>query len=96
MERQFGETREPLRRRYELARRVKGVWKSLGGKFEWPAEMNTVRLDLERARVSLEMMRAVTKEKGFKLTRGRIVLDYQTSDVAVERTGGGLREVLKI
>jgi threonine aldolase len=79
-----------LKRTHVLAQRIAEYWLSLGGSIEHPVHTNMVWIDLKKAAVDPQKLRDVAKEKGVKLTRGRIVVHYQITEQAVRR----LEEVL--
>ncbi len=73
-----------LRRTHDLARRIAKHWQSLGGELELPVHTNMAILELEKAGVDVDKFREMGKERGIRLTRGRIVVHFQTCEEAVK------------
>ncbi|KUJ13864.1 aromatic amino acid beta-eliminating lyase/threonine aldolase [Mollisia scopiformis] len=86
---------EKLKRTHVIAKRIAKHWESLGGVFENPVDTNMVCLDLVQAGVDVATLKEMAKEKGVKLTRGRIVVHYQIVDEAVERLEAVLTSLMK-
>lgn len=90
----FGTDGAPLRKAHTVAKRIEAHWKSLGGEVEAPVETNMVWLNLMKASVDLQKFREMGKERGLKVTRGRIVIHYQTSPEALGRLEELLTEIM--
>ncbi|KAE8444337.1 hypothetical protein EG329_000647 [Mollisiaceae sp. DMI_Dod_QoI] len=86
---------EKLRRTHVLAKRIAKHWEGLGGVIENPVDTNMVWLDLKKSGVEVLRLRELAKEKGVKLTRGRIVVHYQIADEAVDKLESLLTDLLK-
>lgn len=86
---------EVLRRTHVIAKRIAKHWESLGGIFELPVDTNMVCLDLEKSGVDIMKLRELAKERGLKLSRGRIVVHYQIAGEAVDRLEAVLTDAMK-
>ncbi|KAJ5758809.1 Aromatic amino acid beta-eliminating lyase/threonine aldolase [Penicillium odoratum] len=67
------------------AKHIADLWTSRGGKLEFPVHTNMVWLDLEASGVGPNDLAVIGKEKGLKLSGGRVVVHYQVSDEAISR-----------
>jgi threonine aldolase len=85
-----------LKRTHVIAQRIVAFWQSLGGSIEHPVHTNMVWIDLNNAGIDPQRLRDVAKEKGVKLTRGRIVVHYQISEEAVRRLEKVLATVIRL
>lgn len=83
-----------LQRTHTIAKRIAEKWESLGGKLQHPVMTNMLWLDLESAGVDVVKLREMAKDRGLKLTRGRVVVHCQIADEAVERLEGLLTEIM--
>ncbi|KAF8859763.1 hypothetical protein BDZ45DRAFT_673102 [Acephala macrosclerotiorum] len=86
---------EKLKRTHVFAKRIAKHWESVGGVVENPVDTNMVWLDLKKAGVEVTKLREMAKERGLKLTRGRVVVHYQIADEAVERLEGLMTDIMK-
>lgn len=86
---------EKLKRTHAIAKRIAKHWESVGGVVENPVDTNMVWLDLKKAGIEVVKLREMAKERGLKLTRGRVVVHYQISDEAIERLEGLLTDIMK-
>jgi threonine aldolase len=68
-----------------ISQRIAAFWQSLGGELKHPVMTNMVWIDLKKAGIDPQRLRDAGKEKGVKLTRGRLVIDYQMGEEAVKR-----------
>lgn len=59
------------------AKKVADLWTSRGGKLSYPVHTNMVWLDLESSGVGPNDLAEIGKEKGLKLSGGRIVVHYR-------------------
>ena len=50
---------------------------------------------MKKARIELAELREMAKERGLKLTRGRIVVHYQITEEAAVRPEGPLTGIMK-
>jgi threonine aldolase len=62
---------------HAISQRIAAFWQSLGGELKHPVMTNLVWIDLKKAGIDPQRLRDAGKEKGVKLTRGRLVIDYQ-------------------
>lgn len=83
-----------LKESHISAKRIAKNWTDLGGKLTQPTETNMVWLDLESAGVDRHDFAAAGKEKGLRLSAGRLVVHYQISDEAIGRLTEVMRQVL--
>jgi threonine aldolase len=84
-----------LKKTHNIAQRIAKFWVGLGGKIEHPVDTNMVWLDLKKAGIELAEWREMAKERGLKLTRGRIVVHYQITEEAVVRLEELLTNIMK-
>lgn len=84
-----------LRRTHAIAQRIAALWQSLGGELEHPVMTNMVWIDLKKAGIDPQRLRDAGKEKGVKLTRGRLLVHYQISEEAVKRLEDALATVMR-
>ncbi|KAB8069224.1 pyridoxal phosphate-dependent transferase [Aspergillus leporis] len=76
-----------LREAHTKAKKVAGMWTSLGGKLSQPVETNMVWLDIDAAGLGPNDLAEIGKKKGLKLLGNRIVIHYQVSEEAIVRLG---------
>lgn len=81
-----------LKNSHATAKRIAGIWTSMGGKLEKPTETNMVWFDLDDAGISPADFTQMGKEKGLRLLGARLVVHYQICDEAVAK----LEEVMKV
>ncbi|ODM21379.1 hypothetical protein SI65_02222 [Aspergillus cristatus] len=74
-----------LQETHSKARRVAALWTDRGGKLLHPVHTNMVWLDLEASGVGPNDLSEIGKEKGLKLSGGRVVIHYQVSDEAIAK-----------
>jgi len=91
----YGEGNQ-LKRTHEVAKRIGRFWQSLGGELELPVQTNMAILELEKAGVDCVQFREMGKERGLRLTRGRIVVHFQICEEAVVRLETLLRDVWEL
>ena len=82
---------------HELAKEVKRMWESRGGKLQrgMDVETNMVWLDLEGVGVGVERFVEVGVEEGVRLLGGRVVCHYQICGEAVGRLGRVMDRVVR-
>ena len=66
-----------LQESHSRARKVAELWISRGGKLVYPVHTNMVWLDLESSGLGTNDLEEIGKEKGLKLSGGRIVVHYR-------------------
>ena len=66
-----------LTRSHDLAKKVEGVWKDLGGKTKFPCETNMIWLDLVARGVDIDMFIREARIEGLKLSGERIVIHHR-------------------
>lgn len=64
---------------HKRTKRVADLWTSRGGKLAYPVHTNMVWLDLESSGLGPNDLAEIGKEKGLKLSGGRIVVHYRES-----------------
>jgi threonine aldolase len=84
-----------LYKTHRIAQRIAKFWACLGGEIEHPVNTNMVWLDLKKVGIEPAELREMAKERGLKLTRGRIVAHYQITEEAVVRLEGLLTDIMK-
>jgi len=84
-----------LKRTHLIARQIAEFWQSLGGELEHPVMTNMVWIDLRKAGIDPQKFRDVAQGKGVKLTRGRLVIHHQISELAIERLEDVLATVMR-
>lgn len=76
------------------AKEIAAAWKSLGGKLLLDVESNMCWLDLDGRGVLTEEVESAAKERGLKISGGRVVTHYQNSEDSVGRLVDALREAV--
>lgn len=74
-----------------MAKKIAGVWESLGGKLQKKTQTNMVWLDLEDVGIGEEKFSSLGRENGLQVS-SRLVVHYQISDEAISK----LEEVMRV
>ena len=78
------------------AKKIAGLWISMGGKLSQPTETNMVWLDLEDVGIEKDEFVKLGKARGLRLHSGRLVAHYQISNEAIERLEEVMQTVMKM
>lgn len=84
-----------LKQSHLKAKRIEKMWTNLGGKVQYPVETNMCWLDLNSSGVSAERLIKLGQQAGLKLAGGRLVVNYQTSEDAIQKLGNIFVQVLE-